>query len=174
MKISTLRSAVLILAALGALSPNQSSAQETDIAAIRALQNEQAAAWNRHDAVAYAQLFTEDGDVVNVLGWWWKGRPEIERKLADAFAFVFAESRLTIVEVHIRSLEPNYAVAHVRWTMNGAKAPPGSPEPPREGIQLQILRKEQEGWRIVSFQNTNSIPEFPFPSGPPSSRPTNR
>lgn len=162
------RLAILVLA-LGFLSSTQATAQEADVAAIRALQDEQAAAWNRHDAAAYARLFTEDGDVVNVLGWWWKGREEIERKLSDAFAFVFAESQLNIIEVHVRLLEPNYAVAHVRWTMDGAKSPPGSPEPPREGIQLQILRKAQDGWRIVSFQNTSSIPEAPFPTSPPSS-----
>ena len=39
-------------------------------------------------------LFTADGDVVNVLGWWWRGRPDIERKLTAAFPFVFKESRL--------------------------------------------------------------------------------
>ena len=45
-----------------------------DEAAIHRVQKLQAEAWNRHDAAAYARLFTEDGDVVNVVGWWWKGR----------------------------------------------------------------------------------------------------
>jgi uncharacterized protein (TIGR02246 family) len=159
--------AVLCLLLLGAGAAN---AQEADIPAIRALQDEQASAWNRHDAAAYARLFTEDGDVVNVAGWWWKGRAEIERKLSQAFAFVFAESELSIVDVHVRVLEANYAVAHVIWTMDGAKAPPGLTAP-REGIQLQVLRRTMDGWRIVSFQNTNSIPETPFPSAPPSVAP---
>ena len=157
--------AVAILG-LGLLFSTPISAQQADIAAIRALQDEQAAAWNRRDAAGYANLFTEDGDAVNVLGWWWKGREEIEQKLSAAFAFVFAESRLEITEVEVRLLGSDYAVAHVRWTMEGAKAPPGSPDPPREGIQLQILRKADDGWRIVSFQNTSSIPEFPFPAAP--------
>jgi hypothetical protein len=38
---------------------------------------------------------------------------------------------------------------------------------PREGIQLQIPQKAGRDWRIVSFQNTNSVPETPFPNGPP-------
>ena len=38
---------------------------------IRQLQARQQDAWNRHDANAYAALFTDDGDCVNVVGWWW-------------------------------------------------------------------------------------------------------
>jgi uncharacterized protein (TIGR02246 family) len=148
-------------------SHSAASAHAVAEAAIRELQAQQAQAWNAHDAAAYAGLFTEEGDVVNVLGWWWRGRAEIERKLTEAFAYVFRDSALTITEVDVRLLDANFAVAHVRWVMEGAKAPPGAPQPPRQGIQLQILRKEPAGWRIISFQNTNSIPEAPFPKGPP-------
>jgi uncharacterized protein (TIGR02246 family) len=147
------------------------SAQEQDDAAIRQVQDRQADAWNRHDATAYAKLFTKDGDVVNVLGWWWRGRSEIESKLAAAFAFVFRDSKLTISDVQVRFLSPVAAIAHVSWTMVGAKTPPGMSEP-REGIQLQVLTKQKGRWLIASFQNTNSIPEVPFPTGlPPSSKP---
>ena len=138
-----------------------------DEARIRELQSQQAAAWNRHDAVAYANLFTEDGDVVNVVGWWWKGRREIENKLTAAFAFAFKQSSLTITEVQVRFVKPDIAIAHVRWTMEGAKTPPGIPEP-RQGIQLQILKRQRGRWLIASFQNTSSIPEVPFPTGPPA------
>ena len=166
MKQHWLRGASLLL--IGLLFSLESRAQEADIAAIRELQAQQADAWNRHDAAAYSELFTKDGDVVNVLGWWWKGRAEIQRKLSDAFAYVFRESKLTITEVDVRFLDPKCAVAHVRWAMEGAKAPPGAPEPPRYGIQLQVLQKQSDRWQIASFQNTNSVPEAPFPKGSPS------
>lgn len=139
---------------------------QTDEAAIRDLEDRQALAWNRHDAAAYADLFVEDGDVVNVLGWWWQGRAEIRSKLGDAFAWVFRDSTLHIDAVHIRFLDATTAIAHVRWTLEGAKAPPGAPMPPNQGIQLQILRKIEGQWLIASFQNTNSTPEMPFPKGP--------
>ena len=139
--------------------------QQDDVAAIRQIQVMQAAAWNQHDARAYASLFAEDGDAVNVLGWWWKGRPEIERKIREGFEFVFAQSTLTITDVDVRVLSPSMAVAHVRWTMKGAKTAPNMPES-REGIQLQILMKQLTGWVITSFQSTNSIAPSPFPKGP--------
>lgn len=137
-------------------------AQE-DAAAIRQLQVLQAAAWNQHDARAYANLFTEDGDAVNVTGSWWRGRPEIERKVREGFESVFAQSKLTITDVDVRFLGPSMAVAHVRWTMVGAKSPPNTPEL-HEGIELQILTKQASGWLIASFQSTNSATTTPPPA----------
>ena len=155
--------AVAVLAWLTPVS--RLSAQREDEAAIRQVQIRQADAWNRHDATAYANLFTVDGDVVNVVGWWWRGRTEIESKLRAAFALVFRDSKLTITDVHVKLLSPEIAVAHVRWTMEGAKTPTGMPEP-RQGIQTQVLRKQAGTWLIAAFQNTNSVPETAFPQPP--------
>jgi uncharacterized protein (TIGR02246 family) len=166
MKHHWLRCLSLLL--IGLLWSFESAAQGADIAAVRDVQAQQAAAWNRHDAAAYAELFTKDGDVVNVLGWWWKGPTEIQSKLSDAFVYVFRESTLTITEVDVRFLDPKCAVAHVRWSMEGAKVPPGAPAPPRSGIQVQVLQKQGDRWQIATLQNTNSVPEAPFPKGPPS------
>lgn len=134
-----------------------------DESEIRQLQARQQDAWNRHDAKAYAALFSDDGDVVNVVGWRWKGRREIERQLTAAYAVVFRDSRLTIADVEVRFLARDVAIAHVRWTMEGARTPPSIPEP-RQGIQIQVLQKRGAEWRIVAFQNTNSLPQAPFPT----------
>lgn len=163
-------SALLVLALSLAAAP-PSLAQQTDMEEIRDLQKRQADAWNRHDAAAYAKLFTDDGDVVNVLGWWWKSPTEIRSKLDDAFAFVFRDNTLTITDVQIRFIQPTVAIAHVSWTMDGARSPPGVPTPPRSGIQLQVLTRQSGRWLIASFQNTNSVPEMPFPRGPGASKP---
>ena len=155
--------AVLIMAFI---SGTAGADKKGDEAAIRdVVQTRQQKAWNLHDAKAYAALFAEDGDVVNVVGWWWKGRKEIESKLTNAFAFVFRESTLTIAEVNVRFLTSEIAVAHMRWTMSGAKTPPTMPEP-REGIQTIVLQKVGGNWMIEAFQNTNHVPEVDFPKGP--------
>jgi len=153
----------LAFVAMSGVAADESSDDE---ASIRQVQAFQAYAWNRHDAAAYAGLFTEDGDCVNVLGWWWKGRAQIESKLTAAFAFVFHESQLTITDISVRLLSPTIAIAHVSWTMTGARTPPGMPEP-KQGIEIQVLQKKAGHWLIQSFQNTNAVPERPFPLGPP-------
>jgi len=57
---------VLILASTAVFAARTVGAgQAEDVAAIRDVESRQAEAWNRHDAKAYAALFTEDGDVVN-------------------------------------------------------------------------------------------------------------
>jgi uncharacterized protein (TIGR02246 family) len=115
---------LLILASITAAvaaTARPAAAQSDDHAEIRSVAMRQADTWNRHDAKAYAALFTEDCDVVNVLGWWWKGRAEVERKLTQAFRFMFRDSRLTITEVHTRFLRPEVAITHARWTMVGAR-----------------------------------------------------
>jgi uncharacterized protein (TIGR02246 family) len=150
-----------------ALSGPASASTSDDEGSIRQVQVSQADAWNRHDAAAYAALFTEDGDCVNVVGWWWKGRAQIESKLKAAFAFVFHDSQLTVTDTSVRFLSPTIAIAHVSWTMTGAKTPPGIPEP-RQGIEIQVLQKKSGHWLIQAFQNTNGVPETPFPLGPPT------
>ena len=128
-----------------------------DEAAIRDLVGaRQQQAWNKHDAHAYAELFADDGDVVNVVAWWWKGRAEIETNLTRMFASIFRESTLTFTQVDVRFLTPEIAVAHARWTMTGAHMPPGLPEP-REGLQTLTVQKRHGTWLIAAFQNTNYV-----------------
>jgi uncharacterized protein (TIGR02246 family) len=137
-----------------------------DEAAIRKLEADMVQAWNGHDAKAWADLCTVDADVVNVVGWWWQGRTQIEKKVADSHVYVFREATITHDEVHVRLLTSDTAVVHVRWTLVGAISPDGISKP-RQGIETQVLQKVGENWLIAAFHNTDSVPERPFPLGPP-------
>jgi uncharacterized protein (TIGR02246 family) len=159
----------LLLALVTVLAgPAFSAGQSRDEADIRKVETGLQEAWNHHDMSAWANLFAEDADFVNVVGWWWKGRPEIERKHTDAHAFIFRESTLTIDEVHTRFLTPQIAVVHVLWSLVGSRKPDGTPGPPRKGIFTQVLQKRADKWLISAAQNTDSIPEVPSPKGPPA------
>jgi uncharacterized protein (TIGR02246 family) len=141
----------------------QKSQDET--AAIRNVETGLQEAWNHHDAKAFASFFTEDADCVNVVGWWWKGRPQIESKVADSHVFMFRDSTYSNDEVHIRFLTAQTAVVHVRWSMAGHRNPDGSPGQPRKGIQTHILQEQEGKWLIAVFNNTDSVPEVSFPAG---------
>lgn len=139
-----------------------------DEAAIRKVEAGLEEAWNAHDAKTFASFFTEDADCVNVVGWWWKGRAEIEKKVADSHVLMFRESSLTNHALRIRFLSPHIAVVHVRWSMVGNRNPDGTPGQRREGIQTHVLQEERREWLIASFNNVDSIPEVPFPTAPPT------
>ena len=147
--------------------PGFSAAQGQDEAAIDGVEAALQEAWNRHDAKAFASFFSEDADCVNVVGWWWKGRPQIESKVAEAHAFMFRDSTLTNNEIHIRFLTSQIAVVHVRWSMVGNRNPDGTPGQARKGLRTHILQKLEGKWLIAAFNNADSIPEVPFPTGPP-------
>lgn len=161
-----MRSTWLVIAAWGLLVAGPALAnQSTDEADIRKVEVAQQESWNSHDIKAYAALFTEKADVVNVLGWWWKDRAELEAKLSRAHGFVFKKSTLTIGEVDVKFLTPGIAVVHARWQMTGAMSPDGS-HTPEIGIQTQVLQKLDGKWLIAAFQNTDSVPEKDFPAPP--------
>jgi uncharacterized protein (TIGR02246 family) len=154
----------MAVAAIASASVSAMADPASEAAQIRSLEQEQAAAWNAHDAKRYAALFTDDADVVNVVGWHWIGRPQIEQKLAHGYSVVFAKSQLSVHDVTVRFLKPDVAIAHVPWTMTGALSPAGGAGPPQQGLQTQTLVKTGGHWRIAAFQNTNSIPEQDFPT----------
>ncbi len=152
-------SIILLMASLA--GPGPIAGQSPDEAEIRKVETGLQHAWNHHDMRAWANLFTEDADFVNVAGWWWKGRAEIEKKHTAIHAYIFRESTLTIDEVHTRFLTPEIAVVHVSWTLVGHRNPDGSAGQPRKGIFTQVLQKQNGKWLIVAAQNTDSRPEVP-------------
>ncbi len=115
-------------------------------------------AWNRHDMAAFAALFREDADFVNVYGSWWVGRARIEAEHAAVHATVFRASRLEALGMTVKSLRPDVATLHVRWTLSGIARPDGQALPDREGVLSFTLLKDDEGWTIAAGQNTDIAP----------------
>ena len=98
---------LVILAFLATLAVSAFSADQShDEGAIRNLEEGLQQAWNHHDAKTFASFFTENADCMNVVGWWWRGRTQIESKVAEAHLFMFRDSALTNDEIHVRFLTP--------------------------------------------------------------------
>lgn len=113
--------------------------------------------WNRHDMDAFARLFAEDAEFVNVVGMWWKGREEIRRAHMATHATMFRGSRLTITWIAVRFVRPDVAVTRASWTLTGHLGPAGEALPERKGYLLNLVVQSDGEWKIVDSQNTDII-----------------
>src|SRR6516162_11446640 len=78
--------------------PGFSADQSEDEAAIHSVETGLQEAWNHHDAQAFASFFAEDADCVNVVGRWWKGRPQIEVRSPMPTYLFFEKARSLIMK----------------------------------------------------------------------------
>jgi uncharacterized protein (TIGR02246 family) len=115
-------------------------------------------AWNAHDMKAFGALFAEDADFVNVAGMWWKGRAEIQAMHERSHASRFKASTLTNTGIKVRMAEPDTAVLHVSWELEGAVDADGKAAPDRRGVMQIVAGRQKDGWRILAAQNTNAQP----------------
>ncbi|CAK6694931.1 SgcJ/EcaC family oxidoreductase [Synechococcus sp. CBW1107] len=129
----------------------------SEIAEVTRVVNAFSETWNRHDINAFADLFAEDAEFVNVVGLWWKGRPEIKGAHEFTHQTMFKHSRLSIQDVVARFPTPNIAIARCRWTLEGHVSPEGLALPPRNGILVNMLQQDGGTWRIIDSQNTDII-----------------
>ena len=114
--------------------------------------------WNAHDMKAFAELYTEDAEFVNVYGMWWTGRPRIQSEHEATHATVFRNSRLSAKEIRVKFLRPDVASLHMRWDLTGLALPNGQPLPDRKGVLVYIVVKQRGEWRIAVGQNTDIVP----------------
>ena len=129
----------------------------TQIIAVNRVVEAFAEAWNKHDMNAFSELFAEDAEFVNVVGLWWKGRAEIKAAHEFTHQAMFKHSRLSIEEIATRFPVPEIAIARCRWELEGHRGPDGEPLPLRQGLLVNMLRKDAPAWRIIDSQNTDII-----------------
>ena len=111
-------------------------------------------AWNNGDATAYARLFTEDADYVTYFGLNLPGRDQIESAHRALFEGPLRGVKLTGTPEppKVRFVRPDVAIAVV----GGGSSLSGNAEsdPDRASTVTFVLVREEDGWRIASFQNT--------------------
>ena len=116
-----------------------------------------AAAWNRHDMAAFADLFAPDAEFVNVVGMWWKGKESIRSAHEFTHASMFKHSRLSILSTEVRFPVDEVAIARSRWTLEGHVSPDGAALPQRSGILLNVFWRCSRSWEIIDSQNTDIV-----------------
>ena len=155
-----LRMGILGFALLLPMALVGENGQKSDEAAIRGVMDGFMDAWNRHDANAWAALFSEDGDFTNVRGMGASGRPKIEEFHASRFATIFKNSNQKYTDIKTRFIRPDVAAVDVHWEMTGAADTAGNPSPLRKGLLNFTMEKNKGKWQIAVMHNLD-LSELP-------------
>lgn len=107
--------------------------------------------WNQRTAEGYAELFSEDGNVVGFDGSQMNGRREIAVELGRIFADHQTARYLGKVR-EVRFLTSEVAVLRAVVGM----LPPGQNDinPAVNAVQTLVVARDEGGWRIAVFHNT--------------------
>ena len=152
--------AVLLVALLGVFAATDSAAQTSssgsgnDEDSIRAVMTATTDAFSRHDAKAWVKFCTADAQLVTVRGESMKGIAEIEKGLTTIFQTRGRNVTLKTLEVAVRFIRPDVALAHVTNELSGLVGPEGRTLPPHQELSIRVLVKDRAVWRITAFHNT--------------------
>ena len=147
-----------IVFALGSLSfsnVNQINAQtQEDEAAIRQAVAIMTTAFNTRDDQTTASLTTTDADFVTVTGNWSKSSADYLAARRARFATAFKNASIRVIDIRIRFLRPDVALAHVTHEIRGMSDDDGKELPPRTELSLRVFVQEHGKWLMTAFQNT--------------------
>jgi uncharacterized protein (TIGR02246 family) len=125
---------------------------------IRGVITDMTEGFNRHDAKAASQMYTSDADFVTVRGERAKGAGALERQLATIFATRAKEATQRTLDVTVRFITPDVAVAHVTNELSGIVRPDGQRLPPHTELSIRVFVKADGTWKVAAFHNTIVAP----------------
>jgi uncharacterized protein (TIGR02246 family) len=128
---------------------------------------QQEAAWNRGDGTAWAAVFSDDADFVNLRGLVFHGRKEIARVLIQSLNGTLKGSHATLSIRRITEPAPSVALVDTDLELTHFNMLPPDVVPTSPGLlkirAKYILTKQGDQWHIVSAQNTVVLPPAPSP-----------
>jgi uncharacterized protein (TIGR02246 family) len=125
-----------------------------DEAAIREVISATTEMFNRHDASGFVRYYTADADLVTVRGEVMKGAAEIEAGLSRIFRTRAGNTTLREIDVSIRFLGPDVALAHVTNELSGLVGPAGERLPAHQERSIRVFVKRDGAWKVTAFHNT--------------------
>jgi len=153
----------LVLVATVAAYP-QASPDET---AVRNIIQEEIAAWNSGDAVAFARHFAADGTFTNIRGQFFTGREAFLEKHDFIFKGIYRGTTLKQDVVSLKFVRPEAAVVETLTAVIGIQKPmPGMSTDDKGRLRsrlLQVMVKDGGEWKIVAFHNTDVRADVPVP-----------
>lgn len=155
--------ATLIAVLLCAAAPEQPA--KSNEQQIRERADEFAAAWNKHDTMSMAYVWSADGDLINPSGRKATGLMQIERLFADEHKGPFKDSTYTVTKMSVRFLEPTLAWVDSDAEITGVANPDGTIATIKPHVVL-LMRKSGGKWWIVSARPYMFLPPPPPPAAP--------
>lgn len=125
-----------------------------DEAAIRSVIAATTDRFNQHDAAGFASYYTPDADLMTVRGEVMKGTAEIRSGLQRIFDARAASAALREVNVTVRFVAPDVAIAHVTNELTGLVDGNGAPLAPHRERSIRVFVRTRDGWKVTAFQNT--------------------
>lgn len=168
MKISSLINSTLVVIFM--LFSLQLYAQaKSDTTAIQAILQDETTAWNKGDAVGYSKQFAEEGTFTNIVGAFFTGHTAFLERHDQIFKTVFNKTTLKYKVVSLRFVRPDVAVVETLCLVSGlTKGPPPGASLDEKGRLitrlLQVIARQADGWKIVSYHNVDVKPGVPVPT----------
>jgi uncharacterized protein (TIGR02246 family) len=97
---------------------------------------------------SFCDVLSEDADWVTVAGTRLKGRSEIQAFLDKEHSGWARTTSMRTTDVAIRLLGDDAAVVSFNWEITRE----GQPSDPSRGINMLVVAKQGDGWRVVSGQ----------------------
>ncbi|HEY6302787.1 MAG TPA: SgcJ/EcaC family oxidoreductase [Terriglobales bacterium] len=156
---------VLALVMVVAVAANpQASPDET---AVRNIIQEEIAAWNSGNAVAFARHFAADGTFTDIRGQFFTGREAFLERHDFIFKGIYRGTAMKQDVVSPKFLRPDVAVVETLTAVTGIqKLPPGMSADDKGRLRsrlLQVMVKDEGEWKIVTFHNTDVSADVPVP-----------
>ena len=139
---------------LTVIAPAAQADSNSAEAAIRKVIDEMTIGFNSHDGRAASVMYLTDARLVTVRGEVMSGQAEIEKGLNAIFATRAKNATHKTLDVSIKLLRPDIAVAHVTNELSGLVAPDGQGLPPHQELSLRVFIKHEGEWRVAAFHNT--------------------
>ena len=123
---------------------------KSEEAAIKKFVQEEIERWNTNGPLE-KERYTADSDYVDVNGSWLKGFGARNNKSNSPR---LKNSKISLIDLHIRFIRPDVAIAHQTHDMSGKRGPNGDELPTERQLSTRVLVKEGGRWVQPAFQNT--------------------
>ncbi len=147
----------------------QAQDNAADKAAIQSIIQEETNTWNKGDAEGYSKHFAKDGTFTNILGMFFTGQEEFEKRHEQIFTGMFRGTTMKQNIISLKFVRPDVAIIEtVTYTSGFSKAglPPGMLLDSKGRLRtrlLQVLVKEGNNWKIITYHNVDVQPTVAIP-----------